>query len=83
MVSPRPIDDNPLELVEMAAPDPGPGEIRVRVLVCGVCRTDLHIAEGELAPHRDRIVPGHEVVGVVDELGAGAGRFMIGDRVRT
>ena len=81
MVSPRPIDDNPLELVEMAAPDPVPGEIRVRVLVCGVCRTDLHIAEGELAPHRDRIVPGHEVVGVVDELGAGASRFMIGDRV--
>lgn len=81
VVSPGPIDDNPLELVEMAAPDPGPGEIRVRVLVCGVCRTDLHIAEGELAPHRDRIVPGHEVVGVVDRLGAGAGRFMIGDRV--
>ena len=81
MVSPRPIDDNPLELVEMAAPDPVPGEIRVRVLVYGVCRTDLHIAEGELAPHRDRIVPGHEVVGVVDQLGAGADRFMIGDRV--
>ena len=81
VVSPRPIDDNPLELVEMAAPDPGPGEIRVRVLVCGVCRTDLHIAEGDLAPHRDRIVPGHEIIGVVDELGSGAGRFMIGDRV--
>ena len=81
VVSPGPIGDRPLELVEVPAPDPGPGEIRVRVLVCGVCRTDLHIVEGDLAPHRDRVVPGHEIVGVVDELGSGAGRFMIGDRV--
>ncbi len=81
VVSPGPIDDRPLELVEVAAPNPGPREIRVRVSVCGVCRTDLHIAEGDLAPHRDRIVPGHEIIGVVDELGPGAGRFMIGERV--
>ena len=81
VVSPGPIDDCPLELVEVAAPNPGPGELRVRVLVCGVCRTDLHIAEGDLAPHRDRIVPGHEIIGVVDELGPDAGRFMIGERV--
>ena len=81
VVSPGPIDDRPLELVEVAAPNPGPGELRVRVLVCGVCRTDLHIAEGDLAPHRDRIVPGHEIIGVVDELGSDAGRFMIGERV--
>lgn len=81
VVSPGPIDDHPLELVDLPAPDPGAGEIRVRVTVCGVCRTDLHIAEGDLAPHRDRIIPGHEIVGVVDELGAGASLFKVGDRV--
>ena len=81
VVSPGPIEDHPLELADLPAPDPGAGEIRVRVTVCGVCRTDLHIAEGDLAPHRDRIIPGHEIVGVVDELGAGAGRFNVGDRV--
>jgi len=81
LVSPGPIDDHPLELVDLPAPDSGPGEIRVRVTVCGVCRTDLHIAEGDLAPHREGVVPGHEIVGVVDELGAGASRFKIGDRV--
>ena len=62
-------------------PQPGPGELRVRVLACGVCRTDLHLAEGDLASHRELVVPGHEVVGVVDDLGLGAARFGIGDRV--
>jgi propanol-preferring alcohol dehydrogenase len=70
-----------LELVERADPEPGPGEIRVRVSVCGVCRTDLHLAEGDLAPHGERVVPGHEVVGVVDAFGPGAGRFEPGERV--
>jgi propanol-preferring alcohol dehydrogenase len=78
---PAPIDDGPLELVEIAAPEPGPGQIRVRVLVCGVCRTDLHVAEGDLEVHRPLVIPGHEVVGVVDALGPGAGRFGVGDRV--
>ncbi len=71
----------PCELVEIPAPEPGPGQVRVRVLVCGVCRTDLHVAEGDLEVHRARVVPGHEVVGVVDALGPGAQRFDIGDRV--
>jgi alcohol dehydrogenase, propanol-preferring len=60
---------------------PGPGEIRVRVSVCGVCRTDLHVAEGDLPVHHSQVVPGHEEVGVVDALGAGSGRFDVGDRV--
>ena len=60
---------------------PGPGELRVRITVCGVCRTDLHLAEGDLAPRARDVVPGHEVVGVVDGLGAGATRFAAGDRV--
>jgi propanol-preferring alcohol dehydrogenase len=71
----------PLDLVERPEPRPGPGEVRVRVSVCGVCRTDLHLAEGDLPPRRDRVVPGHEVVGVVDDLGPGARRFELGERV--
>jgi propanol-preferring alcohol dehydrogenase len=72
---------HPLQLIERDVPEPGPGEIRVRVLVCGVCRTDLHLAEGDLIPRRPSTVPGHEVVGRVDALGPGAGRFAVGDRV--
>jgi len=68
-------------MVDRPLPSPGPGEIRVRVSVCGVCRTDLHVAEGDLAVHRPSVVPGHEVAGVVDLLGPGAGsRFAVGDR---
>jgi len=78
---PGPIDGNPLALVERPVPTPGRGEIRVRVSVCGVCRTDLHLAEGDLAPHGREVVPGHEVVGVVDERGEDASRFAVGDRV--
>ncbi|HWS46363.1 MAG TPA: alcohol dehydrogenase catalytic domain-containing protein, partial [Acidimicrobiia bacterium] len=78
---PGPIDGNPLALVERADPQPGPSQIRVRVHVCGVCRTDLHLAEGDLAPRRAGVVPGHEVVGVVDALGPGAARFAPDERV--
>ncbi len=81
VVSPGPIEEDPLILAELATPEPAPAEIRVQVKVCGVCRTDLHVAEGDLAPHRRRVVPGHEVVGVVDALGQGVDRFAIGDRV--
>ncbi len=77
----QPVDEGPLTLVERAIPVPGPTEIRVRVSVCGVCRTDLHLIEGDLPVHRPRVVPGHEIVGVVDQLGMGARRFAIGDRV--
>jgi propanol-preferring alcohol dehydrogenase len=71
----------PLRRGELADPEPGPGQVRVRVSTCGVCRTDLHLAEGDLAPHRPHTVPGHEIVGLVDRLGEGAGRFDVGDRV--
>lgn len=66
---------------ELPVPEPGPGEVRIRVEACGVCRTDLHLALGELPPHRPDTVPGHEVVGVVEARGAGADRFREGDRV--
>ncbi|MGZ4799835.1 MAG: zinc-dependent alcohol dehydrogenase family protein [Acidimicrobiia bacterium] len=62
-------------------PVPGPGEVRVRVLTCGVCRTDLHLAEGDLPPRREQVTPGHEVVGVVDARGDGSQRFADGERV--
>jgi propanol-preferring alcohol dehydrogenase len=78
---PGPAAAGPLALGERATPEPGPGEVRVRVRTCGVCRTDLHLAEGDLAPHRPRTVPGHEVVGVVDALGPGATRFALGQRI--
>jgi propanol-preferring alcohol dehydrogenase len=78
---PGPIDGEPLLGVERDLPEPGPGQIRVRIVCCGVCRTDLHLAEGDLAPKGPRITPGHEVVGRVDARGGGAARFEIGDRV--
>ncbi len=67
-------------LVEKPTPSPGRGEILVRVSVCGVCRTDLHVAEGDLPVHRPGVTPGHEVVGRVEALGPGAGRFPVGAR---
>ena len=67
---PRPAEAGPLRLVERPVPEPAADELLVRVEVCGVCRTDLHVAEGDLAPRRARVVPGHEVVGHVVERGA-------------
>ena len=72
---------HPLVQVERPVPEPGPGEVRVRVRACGVCRTDLHLAEGDLSPRRPRVTPGHEIVGEVDRLGAGSTRWREGDRI--
>nr|WP_197683597.1 zinc-binding alcohol dehydrogenase family protein [Jiangella alkaliphila] len=75
------MESRPLTLVDEPIPGPGPGELLVRVLACGVCRTDLHVAEGDLPAHRPHVVPGHEVVGeVVTVRDDGAG-FAPGDRV--
>lgn len=78
---PRPADEGPLGLRELEPPSPGPGEIRVRVRYCGVCHTDLHIVEGDLPLPRLPVVPGHQVVGVVEALGQGVRSFREGDRV--
>ena len=78
---PGPIDSKPLRRIERTVPVPGHGQMRVRVSVCGVCRTDLHLAEGDLVPKHHLVIPGHEVVGVVDQLGEGCVRFVVGDRV--
>ncbi|KQX21461.1 zinc-dependent alcohol dehydrogenase family protein [Variovorax sp. Root434] len=71
----------PLELERRSIPQPGPGELRLRVLACAVCRTDLHIVDGELPLPMLPIVPGHEIVGVVEALGAGVEGHRVGDRV--
>src|SRR5262245_58624289 len=78
---PAPIADAPLHPVERPVARPGQGELLVEVEVCGVCRTDLHVAEGDLEPRRPTIVPGHEIVGRVAELGPGVGGFTVGERV--
>jgi propanol-preferring alcohol dehydrogenase len=81
VVRPGPLSTHPLRPVERQRPTPGDGEVLVRVRVCGVCRTDLHLAEGDLPPRRPDTVPGHEVVGEVVGSGPGAHRFATGDRV--
>jgi len=78
---PGPADTGPLVAGERPDPLPGRGEVLVRVRVCGVCRTDLHLAEGDLPPRRPGVVPGHEVVGDVVASGPGADRFQPGERV--
>jgi propanol-preferring alcohol dehydrogenase len=77
----RPGPGSPLVLKELPTPEPGPGELRIKVLACAVCRTDLHILDGELHPPRFPLVPGHEVVGTVEALGPGVEDFHPGDRV--
>ncbi len=78
---PGPIDGGPLRRVDRPIPEPGRHQVRVQVKVCGVCRTDLHLAEGDVPPRRPGVTPGHEVVGLVDALGPGCGRWRTGDRV--
>ncbi|APH54218.1 Alcohol dehydrogenase [Granulibacter bethesdensis] len=75
------VNGSPLEWIERPDPVPGPGELRVRVAACGVCRTDLHVTDGELPNPRLPIIPGHEIVGYVDALGEGVSGFHIGERV--
>ncbi len=79
--APAPADRRPLELEERARPHPGPGSVRVAVRACGCCRTDLHVIEGDLELPVLPIIPGHQVVGVVEQLGEGCHRLRIGDRV--
>nr|WP_128107746.1 zinc-binding alcohol dehydrogenase family protein [Mycolicibacterium elephantis] len=80
--APGPIDTAPLERVTAQTPRPGAGELLIAVRACGVCRTDLHVAEGDLPVHRPGVIPGHEVVGEVVEVGPDTGdEFAVGDRV--
>jgi propanol-preferring alcohol dehydrogenase len=75
-----PVEERPLRLVQLPTPRPKEDEIRLKTLVCGVCRTDIHIVEGDLPLKKTPIVLGHEIVGVVDEVGKDVTRFSIGDK---
>ena len=78
---PGPIETSPLRYVDKPVPAPAPGELLVRVQACAVCRTDLHVSEGDLPVHREHVTPGHMVVGLVGELGDGVTDYAVGERV--
>jgi propanol-preferring alcohol dehydrogenase len=78
---PGPIDGGPLRRVRRPVPEPAPGEVLVKVEACGICRTDLHLSEGDLPPKRPGVIPGHQAVGTVVDRGPAAERFTEGDRV--
>jgi alcohol dehydrogenase, propanol-preferring len=77
----KPVEESPLTQRAMDAPRPRAGEVRVKVNVCAVCRTDIHIIEGDLAPHMMPVIPGHQIVGRVDEIGEGVTRLGTGQRI--
>jgi len=79
--APARIETNPLLFIDVPVPNPAKGEVLIRVHVCGVCRTDLHLIEGELTPRKSPVIPGHQVVGVVEKQGVGASRYAVGARV--
>ena len=79
--SPAKVETNPLDYTDVPLPRPGRGEVLIRVRACGVCRTDLHVIEGELPPRKSPVIPGHQVVGIVEATGEGAHRFAMGARV--
>jgi alcohol dehydrogenase, propanol-preferring len=85
-----PVDSAPLELTDLPIPEPGPGEVRIRVRCCAVCRTDLHVIEGDLPQQKMPVIPGHQIVGTVEKLGKAEGggrraekgaRLRLGQRV--
>jgi propanol-preferring alcohol dehydrogenase len=78
---PKPVEERPLELVDLPLPEPAPGEVRLRVHVCGVCRTDLHTVEGDLDLPKLPLIPGHQIVGEVEATGEDSIRFEPGQRV--
>jgi propanol-preferring alcohol dehydrogenase len=78
---PGPMATGPLERTRVLVSEPGPGELLVRVTACGVCRTDLHVAEGDLPVHKPGVIPGHEVIGTVAAIGPDTDGFALGERV--
>jgi propanol-preferring alcohol dehydrogenase len=76
-----PIQKSPLRLIELPVPEPGVREVRVKISRCAICRTDLHVIEGDLPRQKLPVIPGHQIVGSVDALGAECRRFRIGQRV--
>src|SRR5438874_507043 len=78
---PAPAELRPLELTDLPTPRPGPGEVLIRVSACGVCRTDLHVVEGDLPVRRSPVIPGHQIVGSVEQIGDGVSGIDKGRRV--
>src|ERR1700756_5136296 len=78
---PQPADQSPLRFAELPTPNPGPNEVRVRIHCCGLCHTDLHTVEGDLPLPALPLVPGHQIVGLVDALGSSVCTLKTGDRV--
>ncbi len=81
LTQPKPVSESPLVLREVDEPQPAADEVRVKVTACAVCRTDLHIVEGDLALHRTPVIPGHQVVGRIDRVGEDVSRFRVGQRI--
>ena len=81
LVQQKPVSESPLVLREVDEPQPAADEVRVKVSVCAVCRTDIHIVEADLAPHRTPLIPGHQVVGRIDQVGESVSRFRVGQRI--
>lgn len=77
---PGPVNERPLHFEEVPAPQPPPGHVLIDIRACGICRTDLHVVEGELAVRKTPLIPGHQIVGTVAELGDGVTGFSVGDR---
>jgi len=78
---PTPVERSPLELADVPIPEPSSGQVLVRVTACGICRTDLHVVEGELAQKKSPVVPGHQIVGTIEKLGPGVSQLALGTRV--
>ena len=79
--APRPIEGKPLVMAEVEKPTPGAKEVRLKILTCGICHTDLHVVEGELPSKKLPIIPGHQIVGMVESVGKNVTRFRVGDKV--
>ncbi|NOY97614.1 MAG: zinc-dependent alcohol dehydrogenase family protein [Chloroflexi bacterium] len=81
LYQPASIERNPIQPADLSAPEPGPGQVRIKINVCGVCHTDLHTAEGDIKPPALPVTPGHQVVGVIDAVGEGGRESALGTRV--
>ena len=81
LTQPKPVSESPLALREVEEPRPAAHEVRVKVTACAVCRTDIHIVEGDLELHAAPVIPGHQIVGRIDRVGRGVTRFQIGQRI--
>src|SRR4030042_1029860 len=76
-----PLETKPLQMCELPVPEPAENQVRIKINVCGACRTDLHIVEGELPAHKIPLIIGHQIIGRIDKLGKAVNRWQLNDRV--